>query len=292
MAEPVTSVPVGAWDGFTSRPEWISAVESGQVLYLPDLPFALSQAERGLLAPDLLAPGSRNVSLDPQGRLKGAAGDPARQQAAAALIGRFATQARSLVRCLLPGYDAQLRAAPASLRPVAVETRRQSLRADDRRLHVDAFVTRPSRGERILRVFSNVNPEGQPRVWRVGEPFEDVARRFLPGAKPYSPWQARWLARLGLTKTLRSEYDHLMLQLHDRMKADDAYQREAPQVRFAFPPGTTWVCFSDQASHAVMSGQYLLETTFHVPVAVLYAPEASPLGILTRLVGRPLRQGQ
>ena len=64
-----------------------------------------------------------------------------------------------------------------------VSTRKQSVRADDRRLHVDAFPSRPNYGERILRVFTNVNPDGEPRVWRVGEPFEDVAPRFLPRAE-------------------------------------------------------------------------------------------------------------
>ena len=67
----------------------------------------------------------------------------------------------------------------------------QSWRADDRRLHVDAFPSRPNYGERILRVFTNVNPDGEPRVWRVGEPFEAVARRFLPRAKPYSRGRPR-----------------------------------------------------------------------------------------------------
>jgi hypothetical protein len=171
-----------------------------------------------------------------------------------------------------------------------VSTRKQSVRADDRRLHVDAFPTRPNRGERILRVFSNINPGGEPRVWRVGEPFEDLARRYLPRLAPYSPWRARVLHGIGLTKSLRSEYDHLMLQLHDRMKADDRYQREAPQHHVEFGAGSTWVCFSDHTLHAAMAGQYMLEQTFHLPVSAQYAPSASPLGILTRLVGRPLRE--
>jgi hypothetical protein len=79
-----------------------------------------------------------------------------------------------------------------------------------------------------------------------------------------------------------------MLQLHDAMKADLRYQREAPQETFAFPPGTAWVCFSDQTLHAVMSGQHMLEQTFHLPVDRQYNQQASPLAILTRLCGRPL----
>ena len=162
------------------------------------------------------------------------------------------------------------------------------MRADDRRLHVDAFPSRPNYGERILRVFTNVNPQGEPRVWRVGEPFEAVARRYLPEAKPYAQWQARLLQGLKVTKSFRSEYDHLMLQLHDRMKADDAYQRECPQVTMPFPAGSTWVCYSDQAVHAVMAGQHMLEQTFHLAPDRQYNPGKSPLAILGRLAGHPL----
>jgi hypothetical protein len=276
------------WNAPGSRPEWIAAVEDGKVLYFPALAFDLSDVERDLLGPQLLAEGVRNISWDSARGLKGVAGDEAVQRAVTQLVSRFAGQATALVRGLFPGYGPHLRPAPTSLRPMQVSQRKQSVRADDRRLHVDAFPSRPNRGERILRVFANVNPQGEPRVWRVGEPFEDVARRFLPQAKPYSPWQARMLAALHVTKSLRSEYDHLMLQIHDRMKADDAYQRESPQVTMPFPAGSAWVCFSDQTVHAAMSGQHMMEQTFHLPVARQYNREASPLAILGRLAGHPL----
>jgi len=96
------------------------------------------------------------------------------------------------------------------------------------------------------------------------------------------------LRTLRVTKSLRSEYDHLMLQLHDGMKSDLDYQKNADQQTVAFPPGSVWVCFSDQTSHAVMSGQYMLEQTLHLPAARQYNPDSSPLAILSRLTGRNL----
>jgi hypothetical protein len=42
-------------------------------------------------------------------------------------------------------------------------------------MHVDNFPSTPTRGKRILRVFTNVNPSGRARVWRMGEPFEQMA---------------------------------------------------------------------------------------------------------------------
>ena len=204
------------------------------------------------------------------------------------MIGRFRTQACALIDAIAPAYKPSLRLAPTSYRPTQVESRVQSWRADDRRLHVDAFPSRPNRGERILRVFTNLNPGGEPRVWRVGESFEDIARRFVPRAKPYVAWQAKALKALHVTKSLRTEYDHLMLQLHDGMKGDTDYQRTSPQVEMPFPPGSTWVCYSDQASHAVMSGQFMMEQTLHLPAEAQVDPTASPLAILERQLGHKL----
>ncbi|NML45463.1 3-deoxy-D-manno-oct-2-ulosonic acid (Kdo) hydroxylase [Ramlibacter sp. G-1-2-2] len=289
MDRAILDLPLADWNGATGEAGWIAAVEGGQVLFFPRLDFKLDASEQALLSPALLAEGVRNISLDSAGKLKGVAGGEAVESQVSGLMGRFARQARVLVKGLFPAYDAHLRPAPTSLRPTDVSTRKQSVRADDRRMHVDAFPTRPNYGERILRVFTNINPQGQPRVWRVGEPFEDVAKRYLPVARPYSAWQAKMLQSLHITKSLRSEYDHMMLQLHDRMKADERYQREAPQVTMPFPSGSTWVCFSDQAVHAAMSGQHMLEQTFHLPVARQYDVQASPLAILTRMAGRPLQ---
>src|SRR3569832_1604467 len=288
MQDRIVELDARDWHAPGSDPQWIAAVENGKVLYFPKLAFDLSREERALLRPELLAPGVRNISWDTQRGLKGVAGDEAVQDAVTQLVSRFASQATALVHGLFPAYAPHLRAAPASLRPMSVSNRKQSVRADDRRLHVDAFPSRPNYGERILRVFANINPGGEPRVWRVGEPFEDVARHFLPRMKRYSRWQAQLLNTLHVTKSLRSEYDHMMLQLHDAMKSDLDYQQDAQQVTMPFPPGSTWVCFSDQTSHAVMAGQYMLEQTFHLPAAQQYDPDASPLAILSRLTGRPL----
>ena len=96
------------------------------------------------------------------------------------------------------------------------------------------------------------------------------------------------LAALHETKGRRSEYDHLMLGLHDRAKADIDYQRNSPQQEVHFAPGTTWICYSDQVMHAAMAGQFMLEQTIHLPLSALYRPELSPLRVLERMAGRPL----
>ena len=273
------------------NPAWIAALEAGKVLYFPNFAqhgFAPQKEELALFREDIRDPKIRNISLSMSGDLKGVVGDDATKALMAGMIGRFRAEAESLLGNLVPRYGEHLRRGATSFRPSVVENRVQSWRADDRRMHVDSFPSRPNYGERLLRVFTNVNLEGEPRVWRVGEPFEDVARRFLPKVKPYSAWQAKVLNALHVTKSLRSEYDHIMLQLHDAMKSDLDYQKNAPQVTFNFPPGCAWVCFSDQTSHAVMAGQYMMEHTLQLSPMHQYDKEASPLAILTRMRGHAL----
>ena len=87
---------------------------------------------------------------------------------------------------------------------------------------------------------------------------------------------------------MRTAYDALMLQLHDRMKQDAAYQKDTPQTGVDFPAGSTWVTFTDQVSHAALSGQYQLEQTFLLPVHAMLNENRSPLRILERRLGRRL----
>jgi hypothetical protein len=189
---------------------------------------------------------------------------------------------------LVPAYADGLKRARTSFRPVEISGRASSARHDDRRLHVDAFPSRPLRGMRILRVFSNIAPDGAQRDWRVGEPFPAFARKFRKHVRGPWPGQAWVMARLGLTKGVRSAYDHAMLRLHDAAKLDEAYQREAPQVPVAFAPGTSWMCYTDSVLHAAMAGRFALEQTFHLPVDAMVTPELSPLRVLESLAGRRL----
>jgi hypothetical protein len=264
----------------------VRALEGGGVLVLPRLAFELSGAERRFLSPSWSDARAKNISLEGSA-LKGARGDPKDLAELARMVARFASCAASLVSGLFPRYSPYVKRARTSFRPRLAVGRALSWRKDDSRLHIDAFPSRPNRGERILRVFCNVNP-AEDRVWRVGEGFPAMARNFLPRIGRPVPGVPTLLASLRVTKGRRSEYDHLMLGLHDRAKADLAYQRDSPQQVVRFAPGTTWLCFSDQVMHAAVSGQHMLEQTIHLPTSALYQPESSPLAILEKLSGRRL----
>jgi hypothetical protein len=264
-------------------------VELGRVLEFPQLAFELRDSERRFLDPKWADGKAKNITLRAgTGELRGASGTPADQAALKAMVTRYRDHADALVQRLFPHYHGALRFGHTTYRPVAVEGRPTSWRQDDTRLHVDAFPSNPTRGVRLLRVFHNLNPHGVPRHWRVGEPFEPFAQRFLPATRPALPGSAWTLRALGITKARRTPYDHLMLQLHDRVKADLGYQREAPQREVNFAPGTTWVVFSDQVLHAALGGQYMLEQTIYLDVDRQRHPQTSPLRVLERLTGKTL----
>ena len=264
----------------------VHAIEDGGVLVLPQVGFQLSERERRFLSPEWSDGRAKNISLDGT-RLKGARGSAEDLAEMTAMVARFAQNAADLVVTLFPRYAPFVQRARTSFRPQPAVGRNVSWRKDDSRLHVDAFPSRPNHGERILRVFSNINPVAD-RVWRVGEPFEAVARTFLPRIQDPLPGSAAVLTALMVTKRPRSAYDHLMLGLHDRAKEDLAYQRDCAQQVVRFAPGTTWICFSDQVVHAAVSGQYMLEQTIHLPLAALYDASSAPLAVLERLTGRTL----
>jgi hypothetical protein len=293
MAEPSVAVvrEYGdrSWanDGPTRGVE--AVVEAGHVLAFPHLAFALADSEERFLDPRWTDGKAKNVSVRwPSGELRGAAGAADDLQALRALVVRFAEQSEALALRLFPHYRGHLRRGNTSFRPLDVSGRARGWRQDDTRLHIDAFPSNPMQGTRLLRVFSNVNPNGEPRRWRVGEPFEAHARRYLGEIGRPVPGSAWLLEKTGITKRRRTEYDHLMLQLHDRAKADAEFQRSSPQARADFAPGTTWVCFSDQVLHAAMGGRHMLEQTFQLDAPHLADPASAPLAILERLTGRAL----
>ena len=276
------------WTTNIAQDKWVTDLEAGKVLHFTSLEFPVPAFEQIFFTSEIRNPKSRNISLDASGNLKGAIGHEEVQAGLGLMMERFRTQAQALVNSYFPYYKDYLSVAPTSFRPMQIETRNQSWRADDKRLHVDAFPSRPNYGERILRVFINVNPDNVARVWRVGEPFETIVERFIPQAAPYSAWRAKALNIAGVTKSFRSEYDHLMLQLHDAMKHDLDYQRNSPQLTVPFPAGSVWACFSDQVSHSAMSGQFMMEQTFNLSASNQYDTNASPLAILRNFTGREL----
>lgn len=266
----------------------LQAIEAGEVVYFPSLAFEIRQPELKFLNPSTVQ-GSKNVSYNPATqRVGGTAIEGAELDELRELLSRFSNDTGRLVSELFPSYRSGVRHGRTSLRPVEIAGRASSWRADDTRLHVDTFPSTPTRGDRILRVFSNVNPEGRPRVWKIGGRFEAVARRYHPVLRAPAWGKHAAMYALRITKGMRTPYDDYMLQLHDRMKADQEYQTAGDQFTHSFPAGSTWMVYTDQVPHAALSGIHQLEQTFYLPVTSLRNQGSSPLRVLEGLAGRKL----
>lgn len=267
-----------------------TSLESGQIIYFPTLAFDLMESERQFLTPNHSDPQAKNISYGPDTKkLWGVQQLTDRQHLQLKqMLHRFYTSAHSLIQTLLPQYAKTLTTGRTSFRPIQIHKRKISKRKDDTLLHIDAFPSAPNQGKRILRVFCNINPHAESRIWRVGESFENIAQQFLSKIKKPLPGSAAILRFLKITKSYRSLYDHYMLSLHDTMKADRHFQKNSPRQEIQFPPGSAWIAHTDCIPHAAMSGQYLLEQTFYYPVSAMQDEALSPLRILEKLVNRPL----
>ena len=267
--------------GESRKSNVIESLESGKVVYFPNYFFTPYDSEQILLSESVLKPKKKNISYDYcSDKLAGVADHATNLDISPIMRGfmrRFAEYAKSTVDNIAPQYAEQLLWGRTSYRPAEVKGRKSSKRKDDTRLHVDSFPATPVNGFRILRVFCNINPYGETRAWHIGEPFTDVLDKFSNAIPPYNVKKAKFLQWVKATKTLRSPYDHYMLKLHDAMKLDSHYQQNTHKHGVEFPSKSTWLVFTDHVSHAALSGQYLLEQTFYLPVTAMDNPEYSPL---------------
>ena len=103
---------------------------------------------------------------------------------------------------------------------------------------------------------------------------------------------ARSLAHLassmGLPVADRSRYDEYMLYLHDWLKENSGFQQNSHKQEMVFPPGCTWMVYTDGVPHAVLSGRYAMEQTFIVPSEAFVTPEVAPIRVLEAVTGKPM----
>jgi hypothetical protein len=281
------------------RGRWLCAqLEAGNILYFPHTPFVFPQPEREFLLSQKQTRSAyhKNVAYRPaEDRVTGLdRSEGVEAGRLAAILRLYSQSAAEFLGGLLPPYAGKWKLDYASFRPIEERGRTARLRARNDLPHVDAFPTRPTNGDRILRFFTNLNPAGN-RVWLTSSTFEVIAPRFVQtiGLRPRPANAAARVLRsilpaLHWPGSPRSPYDEFMHRCHNAMKEDARFREESPRRRWEFPPDSTWIVFTDFVSHAVLEGQYALEQTFIVRRDAMVTPEHSPLAILERLAGYPL----
>jgi hypothetical protein len=280
------------------REEHYLHLERGDILFFPRTPFALSEDHREVLRGASLTGGTlhKNIAYRPaSGKVTGFDKSMAHDSdKLREILKAYSERALGLLQSLLPRYMQGCKVDFASFRPQEEEGRDLPTKKRNDLLHIDAFPTRPTKGDLILRVFTNIN-KTKPRVWLTSDPFEPLARRYAMDAglpefakRPGRSWPGSLLRAAGLPIADRSGYDRFMLGFHDYLKFNGEYQRDCAKYRFEFPPDSTWMVFTDIVPHAVLSGQHALEQTVIVRRESLAGREHAPIEILEALCGRPL----
>lgn len=292
IMEPIEELNETTWQGPFSEDVQNRAMENlekGKILYFPKLSFPLQAEEYPFLSPEKVDPKRKNISYDQEkGRLGGSLWEEERAKLLKQMLKRYALTCREFLELLLPYYTSCIVQGRTSFRPVEIDGRKMSARKDDRRLHVDAFPSNPTKGKRILRIFTNIDPEGGKRVWNVGEPFEKVVKKFIPKIPKPIPALFHLMKLCKMTKQTRTAYDHYMLHMHNKMKEDLAYQSSVSKKKAEFPAGSSWIVFTDQVSHAALRGKHVLEQTFYLPVTGLKDPSTAPLKVLEKFLYQTL----
>jgi len=287
-------------DDAQQRGEQLCAqLEAGNILLFPKTPFEISAVERAVLLgqKQTSAAYHKNVAYRPaEDRVTGLdKSESEENEQLRRILRHYSQSAAKFLGELLPAYANKWKLDYASYRPIEERGRAARLHARNDLCHVDAFPTRPTNGDRILRFFTNVNP-AQNRVWLTAQTFAAVAPHFAaalglpapPSANPLSS-SLRALARtMRLPGANRSPYDRFMHRCHNAMKEDAQFQEASPKQRWEFPPDSTWIVFTDCVSHAVLEGQYALEQTFIVSRHAMVEPHRSPVSILEKLAGHSL----
>ncbi len=283
--------------------EWCAQLEAGDILYFPQTPIEIPESDLQFLLGQQQTDSSlhKNIAYKPNiDKLSGVDTKTADAVAVARLQGIMRQYSKSvtefLTRFLAP-YKANWRLDYASFRPQEEEGRDLPQRRRNDLLHTDAFPTRPTYGARILRFFNNIHPT-RTRDWVVSDPFATIVKQFAPAEiapQVDSTFNraAKSLGRgIGLGAAIpslkRSPYDDFMMRFHNFLKENPDFQANCPKHAFNFPPGTSWMVYTDTVPHAVLAGQYALEQTFLVHPEALVTPETSPLQVLEKIAGASL----
>jgi hypothetical protein len=283
--------------------EWCERLEAGCILFFPESPIALTSEDlqflRGQQQTD--SPLHKNIAYKPKSNeLTGVdkTANPAAPADIARLRGIMRNYSQSVTAFLtgfLSPYAGRWQLDYASFRPQEEEGRDLPLRRRNDLLHTDAFPTRPTHGARILRFFNNIHPT-RTRDWVVSDPFRAIATKYAP-AEIALPQPESSVARafksfatgIGIGAAApalkRSPYDEFMMRFHNFLKENRDFQSSCAKYDYQFPPGSSWMVYTDMVPHAVLSGQYALEQTYLIAPEAMVAPQHAPLTVLQELTG-------
>lgn len=284
------------WTKEENRFIYCQALEEANILFFPEIPFLFPQEEIDFLLQQKqgVSKSRKNIAYKPkEDRITNHdVKDPKSAEKMREILRNYSHRVTHFLSHILSPYAPQWKVDYASFRPFQEKGRSLRTRARNDLLHVDAFPTRPLYGDRILRFFTNINPI-ESRRWLTSLPFEELAAKYAGEHGVPFPKRATgsWLEgferkmKQWLHLPMRSPYDNFMLRMHNFLKENGDFQADCDKEHWDFPPRSCWVVFTDQVSHAALSGQYALEQTILVPREALLRPERAPVSVLEQLCG-------
>jgi hypothetical protein len=299
--------PGGYSDGASAQDlgrRYAQELEDGKILCFDKPPFDLPDDDRQFLLAQKQSAfkGHKNISYRPLAdSMRGAeGGDPKSLERLHGILRHYSQQVTQFLGSFLTPYKDKWKMDFASFRPLQEKGRQLSLHKRNDLLHVDAFPSRPTNGGRILRIFTNINPE-HARIWEITDRFDVIAKRYandvgLPriaqGSKSTTrailKGMAPVLKAVGVKGADRSAYDQFMLRFHDWLKENTDYQTNYPKERVEFPPGSVWMVYTDTVPHAALAGQFALEQTYIIPLDAMVRPASAPIRVLEEMCGTAL----
>lgn len=283
---------------------WCTQLEAGNILYFPRTPIAIAPEDQAFLLNQQQTNSSlhKNIAYKPnKDQLSGINqknSDPQTLARVHSILKNYSATVTNFLANFLSPYQQRWQLDYASYRPQEEQGRDLPLRRRNDLLHTDAFPTRPTYGARILRFFNNIHPS-RTRDWVVGTPFPDLVRHFVPMqiAPPKPDTLSKRLLKQSLTscgvgrilpELKRSPYDEFMMRFHNFLKEHAEFQSSHPKLRISFPPGSSWMVYTETVPHAVLAGQYALEQTFLISPHAMVDPKTTPLHVLEQIAGARL----
>ena len=283
--------------------EFSAALERGQIVHFPECPFELPAASdlerlRRELPQQLEL---KNVSYHPEtDQVHGLDGSADLTALARRVLTEHSTRLQVFLEQAVPTLTPGWRVGTCSFRPMQEKGRDLKSHASNELVHIDAGAYGATNGDRIFRFFVNVNPN-EDRVWVTKGAFPELFSKYGEAAGITSGKRSsqslekgpldhvrtgllKGIAGLGLPIAMvldSSPYDRVMRRFHNFMKDTPEFQANPEtHLELRFKPFSAWMVFTDTVSHASLSGQHALVSTFIVPLENCQLKDMAPINIL------------
>lgn len=270
----------------------IQAFESGTIVSFNnqfDLPLPASQLAHRVETWQVRGWGLKNPTWDPSTRKlhpKQLANQPESGEFISFLNSFYQLAEKKLIQAL-PHWKGSLIPDRVCWRPWELSTRRIRWNARDDFFHIDHFPKRPSKGNRVVRIFMNAGKD-DPIVWASTKPLHQLLEDGRKYGEPKVFGQLETIRREATRKnkwwrSAESEisvHDAVYKTIHDGLKKDEVFQEKTIRKIHYFPPGSIWMAMTDSCCHSFLRGSWMVDASWFLPIQLCLHQELVPAHLL------------